>query len=58
MIINGKSKLEDFKLKHPDACSHVDSWFAEAKEIGITAGASTPKELIESTVERIRELTT
>ena len=32
MIINGKPKLEDFKLKHPDACSHVDSWFAEAKE--------------------------
>jgi len=19
-------------LKHPDACSHIDSWFAEAKE--------------------------
>ncbi len=32
MIINGKLKLENFKLKHPDACSHVDSWFAEAKE--------------------------
>ena len=32
MIIIGKPKIEDFKLKHPDASSQADSWFADAKE--------------------------
>lgn len=32
-------------------------WFVGKGEIGVTAGASTPQELIEQTMERIREMT-
>ena len=32
MRIIGRDKLDDFKKKHPDACSQVDSWEADVEE--------------------------
>ena len=32
MRIIGRDKLDDFKKKHPDACSQIDSWEAEVEE--------------------------
>lgn len=32
MNIAGRPKLNTFKQKHADACSHIDAWLAEAKE--------------------------
>lgn len=32
MKLIGILQLEDFKRKHSDVCSHIDSWVAEAKE--------------------------
>ena len=32
MIVVGKQRLEDFKSKHQDACSHVDSWWEEVED--------------------------
>lgn len=33
-----------------------ESWFENAKRVGITAGASAPEELVQQVIERIREL--
>ena len=42
---------------HIEEASEIDAaWFANARHIGITAGASTPQEHIERAVERIKEL--
>ncbi|MBU1178452.1 4-hydroxy-3-methylbut-2-enyl diphosphate reductase [Patescibacteria group bacterium] len=32
-----------------------DDWFAEVKSVGITAGASTPRELVEEVAEKLKE---
>ncbi|MGD0591825.1 MAG: type II toxin-antitoxin system HigB family toxin [Bacteroidota bacterium] len=32
MRIIGRDKLDDFKKKHPDACSQIDSWEADVEE--------------------------
>lgn len=69
MIVIGGNKSANTKHLHEICSRHTEShwvqfpeelhaeWFAGKKEIGVTAGASTPTELIEATVERIRSLT-
>lgn len=68
VVVGGKNSGNTRRLAQicADACActhHIEeaselqaTWFAHAKHIGITAGASTPQEHIERAVERIKEL--
>ena len=45
------------RTHHIEEASELEAaWFASARRIGITAGASTPQEHIERAVARIKEL--
>jgi mRNA interferase HigB len=41
MKIIGREKLNEFKNRHPDACSQIDSWEAETED----AEWNTPQEI-------------
>ena len=68
VVVGGKNSGNTRRLAQicADACErtyHIEeaselqaAWFIDAHHIGITAGASTPQEHIERTVERIKEL--
>ena len=68
VVVGGKNSGNTRRLAQicADACEHTHhieeaseleaAWFAEARHIGITAGASTPQEHIERAVARIKEL--
>ena len=68
VVVGGKNSGNTRRLAQicADACEHTHhieeaselqaAWFANARHIGITAGASTPQEHIERAVERIKEL--
>ena len=68
VVVGGKNSGNTRRLAQicADACErtyHIEeaselqaAWFAEARHIGITAGASTPQEHIERAVARIKEL--
>lgn len=68
VIVGGKNSGNTRRLAQicADACErthHIEeaselqaAWFASARHIGITAGASTPQEHIERAVARIKEL--
>lgn len=70
MIVIGGRKSANTKHLHEICSRHTIShwiefpeelkpeWFSHIQEIGVTAGASTPQELIDRTMERIREMTT
>ena len=68
VVVGGKNSGNTRRLAQicADACEHTHhieeaseleaAWFAGARHIGITAGASTPQEHIERAVARIKEL--
>ena len=68
VVVGGKNSGNTRRLAQicADVCEHTHhieeaseieaAWFARARHIGITAGASTPQEHIERAVERIKEL--
>ena len=68
VVVGGKNSGNTRRLAQicADACEHTHhieeaselevAWFANARHIGITAGASTPQEHIERAVARIKEL--
>lgn len=68
VVVGGKNSGNTRRLAQicADACEHTHhieeaselegAWFASARHIGITAGASTPQEHIERAVARIKEL--
>lgn len=68
VVVGGKNSGNTRRLAQicADACActhHIEeaselqaAWFAHARHIGITAGASTPQEHIERAVARIKEL--
>ena len=68
VVVGGKNSGNTRRLAQicADVCEHTHhieeaseleaAWFASARHIGITAGASTPQEHIERAVARIKEL--
>ena len=68
IVVGGKNSGNTRRLAQicADACEHTHhieeaseleaAWFADARHVGITAGASTPQEHIERAVARIKEL--
>ena len=68
VVVGGKNSGNTRRLAQicADVCEHTHhieeaseleaAWFADARHIGITAGASTPQEHIERAVARIKEL--
>ena len=68
VVVGGKNSGNTRRLAQicADVCEHTHhieeaselevAWFANARRIGITAGASTPQEHIERAVARIKEL--
>ena len=67
IVVGGKNSANTTRLYH--VCKrlrrsyHVESasevkrsWFKNAKSVGITAGASTPKQQVDDVVKKIRKM--
>ena len=50
----GGSSRAPITSRRPTSSS--DEWFAKARRVGVTAGASTPDEEIEATVARLQRV--
>ena len=49
--------LEQPNTHHVETSAEIDpAWFREAKSVGVTAGASTPADQIETVISRLQEI--